>query len=559
MADTSTFMSIASSIPDVDYGAIYRNAKLRRELEEERKLRYLNQFQQERGSFTPGMQDELQAEWDAIEADLDSGDMSFKAKARRQRMYNTYKDHAANALNYSTAINNIESTVLADPSAYNDPADILQQLQTARELNIPVIGFQQAIDELPKLASLRRYALTEISPNAAAGSILQNLKTSGGINRFYDTEESGEINPQAIQNSVGAWFNANALSQEEEDQAIAYVMHQQGALDGTMKDISSLKNLSDDARAQYIGQYAGYVTTALTNMLASDIETEKEKTQRDLNTYRTKARITAQENAAARSASTPDIFTAMIGDVQYSPPLTPNERGQIVKREEPNAVSAGMDVHALIEGTQPSYLAQDGTQYFIESIGINDDGREVAVVRFNQDVITGKADKDKHVARTLVFADEIPLTGLSNASQGEKIRETYKAMLPYWSRNFAGRQTQPVNQDGPGLTEQKIEQGISDIADLVSGLGPTQDVPLPPEGLPFNVQGTTTPRPTYFPELSYGDWIALGKRTGGHSNAITELVRQQYGRIASLTPQERIEARADIKKKLSEQFGIDIK
>lgn len=555
MADTSTFMSIASSIPDVDYGAIYRNAKLRRELEEERKLQYLNQFQQERGSFTPGMQDELQAEWDAIEADLDSGDMSFKAKARRQRMYNTYKDHAANALNYSTAINNIESTVLADPSAYNDPADILQQLQTARELNIPVIGFQQAIDELPKLTSLRRYALTEISPNAAAGSILQNLKTSGGINRFYDTEESGEINPQAIQNSVGAWFNANALSQEEEDQAIAYVMHQQGALDGTMKDISSLKNLSDEDRARYIGEYAGYVTTALTNMLASDIETEKEKTQRELETYRTKARITAQENAAARSASTPDIFTAMTGDVQYSPPLTPNERGQIVKREEPNAVSAGMDVHALIEGAQPSYLAQDGTQYFIESIGINGDGREVAVVRFNQDVITGKADKDKHVARTLVFADEIPLTGLSNASQGEKIRETYKAMLPYWSRNFAGRQTQPNT-----VGESTFDQDIAALSDLVSESGPSQNVPLPPGGPPpFRVQGTTTPRPTYFPELSYGDWIALGKRTGGHSNAITELVRQQYGRIASLTPQERIEARADIKKKLSEQFGIDIK
>jgi hypothetical protein len=69
MADTSTFMPMAQ-LPSVDYGAVYRNAKARRELEEERKLQYLNQFQQERGAFTPGMQDELQSEWDAIEADV---------------------------------------------------------------------------------------------------------------------------------------------------------------------------------------------------------------------------------------------------------------------------------------------------------------------------------------------------------------------------------------------------------------------------------------------------------------------------------------------------------
>ena len=49
MADTSTFMPIGE-VPMIDYGAVYRNAKARRELEEEKKLAYLNQFQQERGA-----------------------------------------------------------------------------------------------------------------------------------------------------------------------------------------------------------------------------------------------------------------------------------------------------------------------------------------------------------------------------------------------------------------------------------------------------------------------------------------------------------------------------
>lgn len=550
MADTSTFMPMAQ-LPSVDYGAVYRNAKARRELEEERKLQYLNQFQQERGAFTPGMQDELQSEWDAIEADLDSGDMSFEAKARRQRMYNTYKDHASSALNYATAINNLEASVLADPSSYNDPAAILSQLQQSRELNIPVAGFQEAIAALPKLASLRRFQLQEISPNAAAGSILQNLKTSGGINKFYDMEGTGALDADAIATSVGSWFNTHALSQEEEDQAIAYVMHQQGALDGSMKDLSNIKNLTDEQKEKYIGEYAQYVTQSLTNMLADDIETEKEKTQRELSTYRTKARIQAEETAAATEASTPEIFTAMTGDVQYMPPITADKNGRFIKSDNPELVNAGMQVHALIEGTQPSYMSTDGNQYYIESIGINNEGKQVAVVRYNQSVIDKKTGQtEKYPARKQVLASEIPLTGLSNAKQADKIVETYNAMLPYWSKNLAGREIQSstFDQDIAALNELAVEPGLM------------QDVPLPPEGIPFNAMAASNvPRTEYFPGLTYRDYVNAGKQPGGQSKIITDLVRENYGSIASLSPQERIQAREDIKVKLSEQFGVDIR
>jgi hypothetical protein len=550
MADTSTFMPMAQ-LPSVDYGAVYRNAKARRELEEERKLQYLNQFQQERGAFTPGMQDELQSEWDAIEADLDSGDMSFEAKARRQRMYNTYKDHASSALNYTTAINNLEASVLADPSSYNDPAAILSQLQQSRELNIPVAGFQEATAALPKLASLRRFQLQEISPNAAAGSILQNLKTSGGINKFYDMEGTGALDADAIATSVGSWFNTHALSQEEEDQAIAYVMHQQGALDGSMKDLSNIKNLTDEQKEKYIGEYAQYVTQSLTNMLADDIETEKEKTQRELSSYRTKARIQAEESAAATKASTPEIFTAMTGDVQYMPPITADKNGRFIKSDNPELVNAGMQVHALIEGTQPSYMSTDGNQYHIESIGINNEGKQVAVVRYNQSVIDKKTgETEKYPARKQVLASEIPLTGLSNAKQADKIVETYNAMLPYWSKNFAGR----------GVQSNVFEQDVAALAELAVESGPMQDVPVPPEGIPFNAMAASNlPRTEYFPDLTYGDYVKAGKQPGGQSKIITDLIRENYGSIASLSPEERIQAREDIKLKLSEQFGVDIK
>ena len=131
-----------------------RECQTRREAQEQRKLEYLNQFQQERGAFTPGMQDELQAEWDAIEADLDQGDMSFEAKARRQRMYNTYKQHAADALDYANQINTLEASVLADPTAYTDPAAIMQELRDARNVQVSANNIGLATQEIPTLMNI---------------------------------------------------------------------------------------------------------------------------------------------------------------------------------------------------------------------------------------------------------------------------------------------------------------------------------------------------------------------------------------------------------------------
>ena len=63
--------------------------------------------------------------------------------------------------------------------------------------------------------------------------------------------KSGQLDPNAVAESVSAYFGANALSQEQEDQAIAYVMHQLGAISGDMSDISKVRNLSEDQRKEY--------------------------------------------------------------------------------------------------------------------------------------------------------------------------------------------------------------------------------------------------------------------------------------------------------------------
>ena len=573
MADTSTFMAVGQ-VPQVDYGAVYRNAKARRELEEEKKLQYLNQFQQERGAFTTGMQDELQAEWDSIEQDLDQGDMSFEAKARRQRMYNNYKQHAADALEYANQINDLEASILADPNAYNDPAAVMAQLEDARNVQVSANNIGLAAGELPSINEFRRFSLPEIAPNAAAGMILENLKTSGGINNFYDMADSGQLSPEAVASSVTAWFNSNSLSQEEEDQAIAFVLHQLGGLSGSMDDLSKIRNLNDEEREDYIGQYAQYVTGALTNMLAEDVTTEREKRQQELSDYRTKSRIQAEEARAASQASGYGGFVVETGDLQYIPPIKDDDvtgvlgdNGKMVVKGDPGLANANMVIHASIEGTQPMYRDVNGNQNYIESIGINQDGEMVAIIRTNQKVVRNNNDAT-HVARTVVEASEIPLNGLSNAAQADKIRQTYNNMLPMWSANFAGRESQFG-------TEQEMANQLVKLDAAIDNYEPEPMVSQPPRPSRSFMEDNPPPPKKRF-DITAEEWNDMDKpsrqnyifdqavkRNSTGVNAKINVQDSQGNwqvrtRWENLTPKERQNVLSNVRKELGRELKIDI-
>lgn len=551
MADTSTFMAVGQ-VPQVDYGAVYRNAKARRELEEEKKLQYLNQFQQERGAFTTGMQDELQAEWDAIEQDLDQGDMSLEAKARRQRLYNSYKQHAADALEYANTVNELEASILADPNAYNDPAELMSQLEDARNVQVSAQNIGLAAGELPSLNEFRRFALPEIAPNAAAGMILENLKASGGINNFYDMAGSGELDPNAVGSSVSAWFNSNSLSQQEEDQAIAFVLHQLGGLSGNMDDLSKIRNLSDEEREGYIGQYAEYVTGALTNMLSQDIETQREQRQAELSDYRTKSRIQAEEAKAASQASGYGGFVIEAGDLQYMPPITPDANGNVLKTSDPELANANMVIHSSIEGTQPMYRDVNGNQNYIESIGIDQDGKMVAIIRTNQSVKNNRNKTETHVARTVVDASEIPLNGLSNAKQADKIRQTYNNMLPMWSANFAGREPQ-----------QNFQEDINVLGDIEVEQGPMQG-PATPAGR-YVVPEAVNPESTF--EITVNEWNDMSKpaqrnfimdEAVNRNSETIEFNGRQRRKWDTMTPTERKNELSKVRSELRLELKVEI-
>jgi len=121
-----------ASIPIVDLGAQYEAAKLRREESEERKLAYLNQFKQVRGSLSEGVRPAVQQRWNQVESLLDQGDMSFEGRKKLQQAYTDYAEYTAQGVDFTRALDEREAEVLSNPQKYN--LDVLKELDTYRSV-----------------------------------------------------------------------------------------------------------------------------------------------------------------------------------------------------------------------------------------------------------------------------------------------------------------------------------------------------------------------------------------------------------------------------------------
>jgi len=202
----------------------------------------------------------------------------------------------------------------------------------------------------------------------------------------------------------------------------------------------------------------------------------------------------------------------------------------------------------------------NGNQNYIESIGINQDGKMVAIIRTNQKVVRNNNDAT-HVARTVVEASEIPLNGLSNAAQADKIRQTYNNMLPMWSANFAGRESQVG-------TEQEMANQLDVVIDNYEP-APTQGpAPTPgafvrtdDEGVPV----AADPLPTI--DITINEWSDMSKpaqrnfimdEAVNRNSETIEFNGRQRRKWDTMTPTERKNELAKVRNELGRELKIDI-
>jgi hypothetical protein len=474
MADTSQFMAIGQ-VPNVDYGAIYERSKQQREITEQKKLDYLNQFQAERGSFAQGLQPELQKAWDAIESDLDNGDMSFKGRAKRQKMYGDYKNLAADALEYTAKINDFEASVTANPSDYNNPAELITQLGEARDIAIPLNQIQGFMTELPNPKDFRRYTVKEVAPNSVAGDILGKLKAGGGIDNFYNMAKTGALDPGAVTESVTTWFNGNNLSQEQEDEAIAFSMRQLGGLSDDYTDIDKVRGLSEDDRLKYLQQYAGYVTESLTNLLSDDIQTQKEKDDQAVRLVSRKESVKNRSTSGGSSAA--KVGSGFqTGQLGYIPAYVTDANNVVTSDNktkykesldpETGMVYADTDLFKNVSYATPTIVSRKGDNniYTIESLAISSTGEPLVSLRYDQDV-RGLRGNKKHTARVIVPWSEIQGEGIKGGKTAvNSIASTLQEMQEHWTENYLNEK----ETEGSAPTSESPVLG--DVAFLNQGI-----------------------------------------------------------------------------------------
>lgn len=441
-----------AEFPVIDYGAIYENAKARREAEELRKLEYLNSFQKERGAFAPGVYDELNNMFKDIQADIAEGDMSFDARKRRQEMYNQYKDAAAMGLQWSQMLNEYEAGVLAAPDQYNDPDLLLKKIQEDRTMVTPIAELEGKIGGYPSLGTFRRFAMNELSPNSAAGTILGNLKAGGGIQDFYDMAGTGALKPEVVNQVVSDYYSTNSLSKEEEDQAIAFVLRHKGALTGGAGDLSKVRNLSEEDRVRYMGDYAVYVARQLQGLIADDVETQREEDARALRLAERKSRIEMRLTSEAEDKELDAVIEP--GNYNYTPPLTEvTETGSFMydpANLPEEATTEGIAYSAKLHGPVVKYVDGRGVTKYVERIAIDEKGVPMMLVRYNQDA-QGAEGPEKYVAREMIPWEEAMAStssGITSKPQLRIINSTFNKMLG-------------MLEDAPGV--KPIDKLIADI------------------------------------------------------------------------------------------------
>ena len=273
-----------AQIPMVNLSAQYEAAKARREEAELRKLEYLNQFQKVRGPLAEGVRPEVDKLWQEIEKDLESGDMSFEAKKRRQQLYNNYANVTAEALDWTKELDEREATILANPDRFLNPSEILKAIEQDRLRPIAPLSIGQETASLPSLSKFYRYKMKDMTPGTVASTIAQRLKTGGGIDALYDPK-TGVLKPEVLAQRVRDFAAANGLSADEEEQAIVNELRVRGALQGGIEDVGVVQALTDEQKAEYLNSYWTRVATDLGNLVSQDILTEQEKRAAELSDY----------------------------------------------------------------------------------------------------------------------------------------------------------------------------------------------------------------------------------------------------------------------------------
>jgi hypothetical protein len=449
------YMPVAQ-LPVLDLGAQYEAAKARREEAELRKLDYLNQFQQTRGRIAEGVRPEVEKLWNQLQDNLASGDMSFEAKKERQAVYNQYKSLAADAIDWTRELDDREATILSNPTLYKDPATLLKALEQDRLRPVDAAGIPAAISSLPSLSKFLRYQAKEMTPGAIAGTIMERLSAGGGLQDIYDSN-TGQLDSKKLRDLTKNYFAANGLTEDEQQQALAYVMRKDGALSDSFEDISKIGNIDEQTSIETLNRFEGMVNQALENSLRNNIETETEKNNKELALYR--AKLIMQQRFSKDSGGKPaPVFNLFASDVPVlRPKISPGTETKAPVATSFTKGNAGLIFNYPVSGEKPSYIdPENNRKYTVNYAGVSATGEPMLVATYSVRTGTGQ----QRVVSEAIPATEEILSSLSNVKTADAIRAALQ-QLNYTYSEWAKSPVGIFNRAGANMRESMQQpQGL---------------------------------------------------------------------------------------------------
>ncbi len=483
MADTRYFQSTAT-MPQVDYGAIYDRAVARREQREQRELDYLNSFEQVRGPLTLGGKKLGQESWQKIQDSLNSGDMSVEARRERSQMYNDYKNTMAALVEYKNRLDDPEKKIYADPSKYTNADELTATIDGLRNREFTdITEVDNAIAQIPILSQYRAYT----APVKSVNDAVQDYRRGVSVDQFYDIE-TGELNNEALKQSMGEYFDFQNLDDNDIYGIIAADLRSEGLLQGNMADAGKIREIfNDDERAKAsVTRYVDKVYKAALNSFNTDIRTAAEKAAE-------KANQKSQANVFNYGAPDNNVVTLV-------PPLELEGSGtRIIKGPDDEIKTSvlGVNVIANVVGTKPSYEDDQGIKRSVEKIGLDVNGNPIVILSYNQSVLDAEGNKGSHKVIESVSWEDVYDKGWSNQNQIERVAGTLRDMRDNYqplSGPVSGPQEDPtqVLETATETTESKPKSAVSQILGEIS-----TDTPLDND-LPMSVDDPNfTPyRPT---------------------------------------------------------------
>jgi len=380
-----------------DLGEVYQKEQDRILKREEEAMAWYDQIVEERGPFTEGTREQLNNLFGQIDEELTLGNATPQGRAKIKKLYNEYRDVAANALNYSQDIDKALIEVRTNPGSYSDPEIRVQELE---EMRFAPVDLRTLASKKVDLSPYRLYDAPPIMAPIDQAKYL--IDTIGG--QFY--EKGMKLGDTDIKNLITDELLLSANNPENIAKMIAYKYGEDSlrTLGGKQRLERLVRQEDESSKKEFVSLLTDYAIEVGDSLNLILTEQDKILTEREASNqaYRDKLYIKQAVEGDIKDVS-----------YEFSPFKVVNEKGNII------SLPISMSLNPF-----ETYFAEGQENVRVIRKAVNEYGEEGFIG--TKDIETGEFDSEaKPITKTVdsfYTIDQLPAASsdMEKANKGSE-------------------------------------------------------------------------------------------------------------------------------------------